>query len=261
MQPSLAHADQTVTPTVTYVGAPHEDIQSNPSEDGDREMARGNFEQALEMYRLAIKKNPIDRHALREGGRAAHVLQKFAEAADFLARAGELGSEPDPELHYLLGEALWVLKNDTAARAAHQRVLAEVGQHPTERIQKLWVARIHGRFGDRAAADAIYEALAAADPRDAEAALAQAEMHAVAAEWTEAERVVRRLLAVIPDHGRAREVLAWVLEARGQLGSEVELRHALAGDGARAEVVRDYGRALERAGDWAGALADYRRAA
>lgn len=55
-------------------------------------------------------------------------------------------------------------------------------------------------------------------------------------------------------------MLAWITEAQGKLGSELELREVLARDSKTAEPVRDYGRALERSGDWAAALATYRRA-
>src|SRR5690606_40559513 len=100
----------------------------------------------------------------------------------------------------------------------------------------------------------------AAHPGDAEAALTHAGMHATAREWTSAEAQLRRFLAVQPGHRRALEMLAWVAEARGQIDRELALREALAKDSRTAGPVRDYGRALERSGDWAGALAMYTRA-
>jgi hypothetical protein len=124
----------------------------------------------------------------------------------------------------------------------------------------LWLARIHGRLGDLAAADAIYDALVAAAPADPEVALAQAEMHAAANDWLCAEASIRRFLSVRPTHRGGRELLAWITEARGQLDQELALRASLATGSTDAQPVHDYGRALERAGDWAGALAMYRRA-
>jgi tetratricopeptide (TPR) repeat protein len=135
--------------------------------------------------------------------------------------------------------------------------LREIGNAPQARIEKLWVARIYGRLGERAKADAIYDALGP----DAEAVLAQAEMHATVKEWPAAERAVRRLLAVEPKHVRANAMLAWILEAEGNLGEEVTIRASLATQDAGADTLRDYGRALERSGDWAGALHAYRKAA
>lgn len=243
--------------SVEYVGPPRDRVQQNPRDDADRELAAGHFERALHYYSIAIERNPTDRHSLREAGRAALALQKFDQAETLLTRAGELGVRPDPELNYLLGEARWVLGHGESAKRAHLTALRQIGNAPASRIEKLWVARIHGRLGDRAKADAIYDALGS----DAEAALAQAEMHAVAKEWSAAERGVRRLLANEPTHARGNEMLAWVLEAKGQVGDELAVRKGLATDDAGATTLRDYGRALERSGDWAGALRAYRKAA
>lgn len=104
-------------------------------------------------------------------------------------------------------------------------------------------------------------AFVAANPGDAEAALAQTEMHASAGDWQLAERTVRSFLATTPGHRRGLELLAWILEGQGRLDSELELRAMLAAGSDQAEPVRNYGRALERSGDWAGALVAYRRAA
>ena len=179
---------------------------------------------------------------------------------ELLTRASELTTAPDPELHYLLGEALWALDRRDLAKQMHERTLAEIGT-ATTRMEKLWVARIHMRFGERDAADTIYEALVAETPADPEPALAEAEMHAAAGDWVGAERVLRRLLQVVPKQPRALEILAWVLEGEKRFEEEMHLRHKLASADERVETVRDFGRALERAGDWAGALAMYRRAA
>lgn len=241
---------------VKYVGPYSGQSQQNPNDDGDRELAVGHFAEALTYYGYAIERNPTDRHALREAGRAAQALQKFERAAELLSRASDLAVRPDPELHYLLGEARWALGQNQLATQAHLLALREIG-NPKVRIEKLWVARIYGRLGERAKADAIYDALGT----DAEAVLAQAEMHATAKEWPAAERAVRRLLAVEPKHTRANGMLAWILEAEGNVGDEVKVRASLATDDADTDALRDYGRALERAGDWAGALHAYRKAA
>ena len=226
--------------------------------EADRALAEGRFAAARAHYETLLARDPRDAHALREAGRAAHAMRDFTAAATLLDRAAALTTTPDPELHYLRGEALWALAREAEARLAYARARREIGETPTERMPRLWLAQIDGRLGDRAAADAIYDAMAAAAPTDAEVALAQAAMHASAREWIAAERAVRRLLAVVPSHRRALEVLAWIEEARGEIASELELREQLARDSVVAGPVRDYCRALERSGDWAGALATYR---
>lgn len=247
-------------PTITYAGPVRRTTPADPREDGDRALAAGRFAEARARYEDALAIDPEDRHALREAGRAAHALRDFEAAASYLRRAAARTPTRDPELHYLLGEAWWALGKPALARQAHLRAKAELGEAPRARIEQLWLARILGRLGDRAAADALYEALITAAPADPEAALARVELHTAVADWDPAERAVRRFLAHAPRHARAREVLAWILEARGRLADEMRLRAALARDADRAEPVRDFGRALERAGDWAGALAAYRRA-
>ena len=229
-------------------------------DDADQALAAGHFDEALPLYQAALDRDPNDVRALRSGGRAAFALQNHELAAELLSRASALITTPDPELHYLLGEALWTLGRPALAREAHERTLREIGDAQT-RMEKLWVARIRMRFGDRAGADSIYEALIVDAPADPEPALAEAEMHAAAADWTGAERILRRLLDDVPQQSRALAILAWVLEGRGRFEDEMRLRKKLAKDEMSVETVRDYGRALERAGDWAGALAMYQRAA
>ncbi len=195
-------------------------------------------------------------------GKANRALAdgEFAAAATLLQKANALVSRPDPELHYQLGEALWVLGRKADARAAYSIAKREIGAAPTDRLARLWLARIHDRFGDRDAACAIYNALASASPTDAEVALAHAAMHANARDWSGAEETLHRFLAVQPGHRRSLELLAWIREAQGDLRSELALREQLARDSTTPDPVRDYGRALERAGDWASALTMYRRA-
>jgi tetratricopeptide (TPR) repeat protein len=230
-------------------------------ERADRELAEGRFREALASYREVIDSSPDDRHALREAGRAAHALQDFASAADLLARADALTHERDPELHFLLGEAEWALGRAQRAFASYAIVLSELGDAPTGRMERLWRARVASRLGDRKTADAIYEAMTAESPADAEVVFAHTEMHAGAHEWDDADRAIRRYLARDPSNTRARALLAWIDEARGQLDGELATRASLADRGdADKDSVRDYGRALERAGDWAAARDAYARA-
>ena len=250
-----AHSD----PAVTYVGEPQRE-PTDPADDAAMELAAGRYEAALALYEVAIERDGNARVALRDGGRAAFALGKHARAAELLGRAVEVSPKPEPEVLYLLGEAQWTLGDSAAAKATHQRALAILGSAPPSRMAKLWTARIHMRLGDRAAADHIYAALGAADPTDAEAALARAEMHATARDWAAAERSLRGLIRHAPTHKRANQMLAWIYEARGQLSEELAVRKTLVDTDANAEHVRDYGRALERSGDWAAALKAYRRA-
>jgi len=184
---------------------------------------------------------------------------RVAFALIALSVAPAFGDRTSAERDYLAGEALWAQGKQSEARAIHLRALAELAGPQHERLPRLWLARIHARLGDLAAADALYDAMLSVDRADAEAALMQVEDHTAAKDWDGAELRVRRFLAASPQHQRARELLAWIEEARGDLASELVLRRQLAAS-QRPDALRDYGRALERSGDWSGARAAYRRA-
>lgn len=188
-----------------------------------------------------------------------HRSVRVAFALIALSVAPAFGDRASAERDYLSGEALTAQGKTSEARAMHERVIAELAGPQRERMPRLWLARSHARLGDLAAADALYDAMIAADPTDAEAALMQVEDHTAAKDWDGAAERVLRFLAVAPQHQRARELLAWIEEARGDLSSELALRQELAAS-QKPDALRDYGRALERSGDWSGALSAYRRA-
>ncbi len=206
---------------------------------------------------------PYDASAQRDAGRVAMAAGEFEHAVRVLEQSQHFGGHHrDPELHYLRGEGLYALGNTREARKEHRIAELEMGTTPRDRMSRLWKARIHARRGELALADAIYETLwpPAGQEADEEVALNQAEAHLLAKDWPGAVRVLRRFLAQRPDHRRAREMLAWALEAGGDLDGELAVRRKLAADASSAQAVRDYGRALERARDERGAFAAYRRA-
>ncbi len=233
---------------------------SSTREQAERAVNEGRFADARSLYAQILAVMPSDAPSLREAGRVAHALGDFQVAAELLTRADSQIHTSDPELHYLLGEALWVLGRSPEARAIHEQARTELAGPLEQRMHQLWLAKIHARLGDPAAADRIYDALIAADPRDVEASLAQVEMHAAAGAWSRAEQLARRFLSAVPDHRRGQELLAWIEEGQGDSASELAIRKRLATSSAQLDTVRDYGRALERAGDWSGALAAYRTA-
>ncbi len=228
--------------------------------DADRALAEGRFDDARTKYASIITSDPHDAKALREAGRAAHALGDLSAAAELLARADAEIQTADPELHYLLGEALWALRRTSDARTVHELARTELAGPLTARMPKLWLARIEGRLGEFTAADRIYDALIATNAADEEASLAQVEMHANAKRWSHAERAVRRFLAAVPGHRRGQELLAWIAEAQGNLEREIAIREQLIHGTDKADALRDYGRVLERSGNWAGALVAYRKA-
>jgi Flp pilus assembly protein TadD len=168
---------------------------------------------------------------------------------------------PDPEQHYRNGEAFFAAGSETEARREHEIAEAEIGAAPSERMPKLWLARIYARRGELARADTIYESLWSAAPRvDAEAAINHVEAHILNKDWRGAQRLLERLLERDPKNVRARAVLAWVLEVTGDLDRELPMRAGLASDEPTSANWRDQGRAQERAGDLRAAYQSYETA-
>src|SRR4029077_8506618 len=137
----------------------------------------------------------------------------------------------DPEVHYLRGEALYVLGRDDEAKREHHNAELEFRRTPTARMEKLWLARIYARRGYVVLADRLYQTMLPAPPeRDTEVALNQADAHLLNKDWTGGAWLLRRYLALDPKNVRGREMLGWALEAGGDLDGELEVRASLAAD-------------------------------
>jgi tetratricopeptide (TPR) repeat protein len=228
-----------------------------------QELGKGNWKAACESFDRLLALAPHDAAAQRDAGRAGLAAGDFRYAARVLEQAHHFaGHHRDPELHYLRGEALYALERTEEARAEHRIAELEIGGAPADRMHKLWLARVFARRGELPRADAVYESMwpPAGTPADAEVAINHADAHLLWRDWAGAERLLRRFLDRSPDNLRARHMLAWALEAQGNLPAELAVRSRLAEDDPSLEAQRDYGRALERAGDDAGALRAYRSA-
>jgi tetratricopeptide (TPR) repeat protein len=228
------------------------------------ELGHGNWARARSFYDQLLALAPHDAAAQRDAGRAGLAAGDFEYAARVLEEAHHfVGHHRDPELHYLRGEALYALGRAGEARDEHRVAELEIGAGPRERMSTLWLARIYARRGELDRADVLYESLwpSATSPPDAEVALNHADAHLLAQDWAGAERVLRRFLERSPDNLRARHMLAWALESTGNLSAELSVRARLALDDPSPDAQRDYGRALERAGDYRDALRSYEAAA
>src|SRR5678815_4047731 len=226
-------------------------------------LTSGDFAQARVLYEKVSTLDRTDAYAVREAGRAAGALGDFVYAAEALGRADVLASHArDPELHYLRGEALFALGDRKEARREHDLVERELASMTPTRQSQLWLARVYARRGEVARADALYRALTPAPgrPIDAEVSINHAEAYMLNRDWSGAERILNELLARSPNHQRAQDMLASTLEAGGRLDDELMLRARIAGRATTSRQLLDYGRALERSGDFAGALREYRRA-
>ena len=222
-------------------------------------LSSGDFDRARREFEQILKIAPNDASAQRDAARAAQAAGEFEYSAEALERAHHFeGHKRDPELHYLRGEALFVLGRIDEARREHRIAELEMGDFPTDRMEKLWLARIYARRGFYVLADRIYDPMWPAAPvADAEVGLNQADAHVMNEDWDGAIRVLGRYLARDPGNVRAREMLAWALEVKGDLDAELAVRQGLSVDAPTSGNLNDYGRALERAADYPGARDEY----
>jgi tetratricopeptide (TPR) repeat protein len=222
-------------------------------------LARGDLDRARRQFEEVLKTLHHDGPAERDAGRAAAAAGEFEYAAEALEKAHHFeGHKPDPELHYLRGEALYTLARDEEAAREQRIAELEIGPTPTDRMQKLWLARIYARRGYLVLSDRVYEPMHPAPPSfDEEVALNQADAHLLNKDWVGGARLLRRYLALDPKNVRGREMLAWALEADGDLDGELAVRRGLAEDQPTAANEYDYGRALERATSYRAASTEY----
>lgn len=225
-------------------------------------LARGEFERARREFEKVLRLLPMDPQAQRDAARAAQAAGEFEYSVKALERAHHFDHHgPDPELHYLRGEALYVLEREEEARREHRIAELEIGVNPDDRLKKLWLGRIYARRGQLYRADEVYESLWPPAPKlDEEVALNHADAHLMHQDWAGGEEVLERMLARNPDHLRARKMLAWALEAQGKVDEELPVRASIARDEPTAQNERDWGRALERVSDFRGAHARYEAA-
>ena len=236
--------------------------------DAASELAKGNWVEARNLFDQLLTLAPQDSIAQRDAGRAGMAAGDFDYAARVLEQAHHFaGHHRDPELHYLRGESLYALGRVEEARDEHRIAELEIGTAAHDRMSRLWLARIYVRRGELARADVLYESLWTDSTQgpDAEVAFNHADAHLLMRDWAGAERLLRRFLERSPKHGpdniRARHMLAWALESKGDLEGELSVRAPLATDDPTSETRKDYGRALERAGEYDQALRSYQGAA
>ncbi|KAB2902631.1 MAG: tetratricopeptide repeat protein [Kofleriaceae bacterium] len=266
---SPAHAEETIssaTEVSVEVAEPEYDgYQSLLDWEAHVALAKGDYRRAWHFFWRLLQIDPYDTRAMRECGRIAHAMGEFNHAVDMLGRAYALSPRlPDPELHYLRGEALIVLGRTADGQRSLDKAEAEIGDAPSDRRHVLWLARILALRGDVDGALARYDSqLARGSTVDthAEVALLRIETYALNKRWADAERELRGFLRDRPDHQRGREMLAWVLDARGKLDESTAVRAVLAEEWVdHARRTEEYARSLERSLRYPEALAQYRHA-
>jgi tetratricopeptide (TPR) repeat protein len=231
-------------------------------EEARAAMQAGDFPRAIHFYYRVLELTPDDPEALRETGRAAHALGKFEQAAAALGRAAQVNPARDPELHFLRAECLNALGRKPEAEREYAEAERQIGPTPTDRRDVIWLGRIYAVRGQTDKAEALYSRQLIRDTsRQAhtEIVMYLVEAHILANDWGGAQKILEEYLRYWPDYARGREMLAWVLEARGDIERELKVRRALLTQTeGRRDLMLAYARSLERANDYPAALAHYR---
>jgi tetratricopeptide (TPR) repeat protein len=237
-------------------------IESLRQEEAAQALAEGDLARARHLYQISLVTDPNNAKAHREVGRCSHAMGELHLAVTELRKAAQLSDERDPELHYLLGEALWGTGRRAEALAEYRIAELEIGNEGEDRMESLWLARIHSRRGDHDGADAMYAGMLEVNPTDKEVEFARIENRIFEENWSAAETLLRVILEREPDHTQAKETLAWVLEAQGKAGEESQLRRKLAEKHRAPDFAHtfDHARSLERNGELGAALERYRAA-
>lgn len=262
-EPDTVPATDPADPADPATHRPSDPMADFRLEEAILAMGAGDFERGLDLSLLVVMSNPKDARAHREAGRAAHALGRFQIAIDHLEAALRLqASQPDPEGRYLLGEAYYAAGRKNEAMRTHDQMRSELSPDTTNWMELLWLARVHARRKQLREADRIYLGLLKRDPSSEEVQIARIEAYTLSRKWKQAEKLLRQFIAGHPNHQRAPEMLAWILEAQEKGGEERKIRSTLAGDPTRAEtrLLIDHARALERGGEYRAAISRYEEA-
>src|SRR5262245_53426488 len=97
--------------------------------DANEALLRGQFDRARRELEQVLEILPRDAPAQRDAARAASAAGQFEYAVVALEKAHHFERHTrDPELHYLRGEALFVLGRDVEARREHRIAELEIGK-------------------------------------------------------------------------------------------------------------------------------------
>ena len=228
-------------------------------------LGEANLDRAWELFAWLVRLDPRDARALRELGRVAAAKGEYDQAERILARCIALRQgAPDPEVHFIRGEALLALGRRDEALQELDRAEAQLDSVESTRQSKLWRARIYTLRGDAEMAVPLLEPMLPKDPASPEfkeITLLLAEAHILAGQSDKAEKLLRRFLRFETDK-RAQDMLAWALAKRDENDRELMVRELVSRrwDGIAAPGLVEYARALERAHRPDDALVRYREA-
>ena len=222
--------------------------------------ALGQREQAVASYRQALLLNPRYVEALNNLGNVLVDLGQASEAVPLYRQAIEL----DPgraDSHVNLGNVLFELRRIEVAAASYRRALALRPEYPLAHLGLAAALRMQRRAGE---AEASCQAALAVDPNCVEALTLLGELRADRGQFTQAQELFSRAIAIDPTFPSAfcsmaaqakmtHDDAAWLQAVETLLAKAPPLRH---------EISLRYalGKYFDDLGQYDEAFSNYRRA-
>jgi tetratricopeptide (TPR) repeat protein/glutathione synthase/RimK-type ligase-like ATP-grasp enzyme len=181
---------------LAYRQALPRDLPETHNNIGNIHYDRGQFEQALDCYWLAIAGRPDYAEAHNNAGNALNKLNKPVEAAAAFAEAIRL--KPDYAIAYLnLGD---LLAETGQFEAAARQYANATGAAPDMAEAYFSLGITHERLGDLPAARGSFERAIACRPDYVDAIYNLGAIHGRLLQFADAEHCYRQVLALDPEH-------------------------------------------------------------
>ena len=176
----------------------------------------GNFEQAVTQFQAAIAQAPAVPALHVNLALALFRLNRSAEAVASLEKAAELGPNEAP-IHYQLGSAYVDLQAYDKAVAALTKGLAarpDLTKDPLAAEATATLGAVYFAQGKVAEAEAEFQRVLAATPKNASATLGMAKVHFSRAEVPKALELFERVVAEHPGTPEATQAATFLKELR-----------------------------------------------
>ena len=153
---------------VAFEEPKYDGLQLFLDEEARLAMSKGDYRRAWYLFWRLLEIDPDDTRALREAGRVAQALGKLDYSVEALGRvAAARPGTPDPELHFLRGEALDALGRHGEAEQEWATCERELAVKPLDYQGTMWLARIAALRKDLGKSVALYQSVMPSDRQSA----------------------------------------------------------------------------------------------
>ena len=161
------------------------------------------YPEALEQAEAALQWEPDNIQALRVQGAAQRIMGNDAAAQTCFEKILSL----DPGNYSFLMDLADIHFRRKEHKEAEERIQSYLIRRPNDRAAKMLLGRLYAEMGNRTHAIQVFEELSKADPNDAEALAAVAELHKEAGSIEKALRTADNLVNLQGKRGTADDLL------------------------------------------------------